>query len=151
MTLTERHIIKPKHPSFASIKNFCHLSKNLYNYANFILREHYLAGFKLPTPYDLINRFVKEDQRDYRAMPAQSAQQVVLLLSQNWKSYLKAIKAYKAKPSKFFSKPKIPKFKPKKGVSIGVFTNQQSHSRKDGSLKLNSLQELICKPCLKNK
>ncbi|WP_240147702.1 hypothetical protein [Helicobacter pylori] len=56
MTLTERHIIRPTHPIFKRIKDFCHLSKNLYNYANFILREHYFAGFKLPTAYDLINR-----------------------------------------------------------------------------------------------
>ncbi len=71
MTLTERHIIKPAHPLFKRIEDFCHLSKNLYNYANFILREHYLAGFKLPAAYDLINRF---NQRDYRALPAHSSQ-----------------------------------------------------------------------------
>ncbi|CRF45311.1 Mobile element protein [Helicobacter heilmannii] len=152
MTLTERHIIKPAHPSFKRIKDFCHLSKNLYNYANFILREHYFAGFKLPTAYDLINRFVKENQRDYRALPAQSAQQVLMLLSQNWKSYLQAIKAYKKKPSGFLARPKIPKFKPKgqDDVAVGVFTNQQIQLTKGALSKIKfpqkaNLKRLITK------
>ncbi len=152
MQLTERHIIKPNHPSFKRIWRFCHLSKNLYNYANFILREHYLAGFKLPTAYDLINRFVKENQKDYRALPAQSAQQTIMLLCQNWKSYFKAIKAYKAKPSKFFSRPKIPKFKPRgqEGVAVGVCTNQQISFTKGTLTKIKfperaNLKRLITK------
>ncbi|WQX01026.1 transposase [Helicobacter pylori] len=150
MTLTERHIIRPTHPIFKRIKDFCHLSKNLYNYANFILREHYFAGFKLPTAYDLINRFVKESQRDYKALPAQSAQQVLMLLTQNWKSYLKALKAYKLKPSSFLARPKIPKFKPKDGVSIGVLTNQQTSFTKGRMTKIKfpkkaNLKRLITK------
>ncbi|WP_064430161.1 RNA-guided endonuclease InsQ/TnpB family protein, partial [Helicobacter suis] len=60
------------------------------------------------------------------------------------------IKAYKAKPSKFFSKPKIPKFKPKKGVSIGVFINQQISLTKGNLTKIKfparaNLKRLITK------
>ncbi len=128
------------------------MSKNLYNYANFILREHYFAGFKLPTAYELIKRFTQENQRDYRALPAQSAQQVLMLLCQNWKSYFQAMKAYKKKPSSFLARPKIPKFKPKgqEGVAVGVFTNQQTSFTKGRITKIKfpekaNLKRLITK------
>ncbi len=71
---------------------------------------------------------------EYKALPSQSAQQILFLLEKNWKSYFKKREAYyKAKKElppvefkkKFNTKPKIPKYKNKNGESIIIFTNQQ--------------------------
>ena len=80
--------------------DICYKSKNLYNYCNYILRqcitdnpeliEEYLnivndEGF-IPE-YALTTRLAKDNQRDYRSLPAQTAQQVIKLLYKNWKAF----------------------------------------------------------------
>ncbi|MGK7919525.1 MAG: RNA-guided endonuclease TnpB family protein, partial [Trichodesmium sp.] len=62
---------------------------------------------------------------DYKAIPAKVSQQVLILLDQNWQSFFKAIRAYNECPSKFKSRPKLPKYKhKKKGRNILVYTKQ---------------------------
>ena len=70
----------------------------------------------------LCNEF---DQDDYRNLPAQTAQQVIKQVFKCWKSYFKALKEFKQRPSKFFAKPKPPKYKKKDGFGLATFTNQQ--------------------------
>lgn len=38
----EKHIIKSNNPYFKMILGFCHNSKNLYNHANFIVRNEFV-------------------------------------------------------------------------------------------------------------
>lgn len=90
----EKHKIKPSNKYYAMLDNFCFLSKNLYNHANYILRQEFINGHKA-VPYRDLDKILKSDEGypDYRAMPtAQSAQQVLRLLDQNWKSFFKSIK-----------------------------------------------------------
>ena len=109
------------------------LSKNLYNYANYCIRQSFFKTSRLPREFDLTTKFAKRSQSDYKAMPsAQSAQQVVKLLFKNWKSYFAAIKEYKKNPLKFKKAPKMPQYKDsKKGHNILVFTSQNA-KLKDG-------------------
>jgi len=122
------------------IDKLCFLSKNLYNYCNYILRHIHFnkidqfplqlksllkefsineKTYKTISQYDLINYLCKTNQADYRALPAQSSQQTILLLYNNWKSFFKSLNTPNCKP-------KIPKYKHKKnGRNIIVFTNQQ--------------------------
>lgn len=51
------------------LKDFCHLSKNLYNYANFILRQEFIANKSIPKEYDLSKTLANDNQIDYRALP----------------------------------------------------------------------------------
>ena len=39
MRLVERHIIKESHQHGKEIDKFCFLSKNIYNYANYLVRQ----------------------------------------------------------------------------------------------------------------
>jgi len=55
------------------------------------------------------------------------------LVAKNWKSYFSALKEYKINPSKFLGRPKPPKYKPKDGESIIIFTSQNSRV-KDGRI-----------------
>ena len=55
----------------------------------------------------------KENQDDYRALSAQTAQQIIQLLYRNWKSYFQSLKSYQKDKSKFNGRPRIPKYKPR--------------------------------------
>ena len=125
----ERHIFVKD----AKFDELTFLSKNLYNYANYCVRQSFFKTSKMPSEYDLTGKFAKRNQPDYKAMPsAQSAQQVVKLLFKNWKSFFKATKEYNKNPQKFKKAPKPPQYKDsKKGRNVIVFTAQNA-KLKDG-------------------
>ena len=102
-----------------------HLSKNLYNYTNYLMRQHFFETSKMLNEYELTTLLAKEKQIDYISMPsAQSSQQTIKLLFKNWKSYFNALNKYKINPKGFLGRPKLPKYKAKEGHNIIVFTNQ---------------------------
>lgn len=123
----ERHIITKCDKNYNNIKELCHRCKNLYNYTNYVLRQSLFRGEGLPKEYELVGILTRENQADYRALPAQTSQQVIKLLYKNWKAYFQSLRAYQRDKSKFLGCPKIPKYKPRgeKGHSIALFTNQQ--------------------------
>lgn len=98
----------------------CFKSKNLYNYTNYVIRELFFNLGKFVSDIDIINMFTKCNQVDYRALPAQTAQQVIKQVVTSWLSYFKLSKTHKE------MRPKPPKFKHKtKGRNTLTFTNQQ--------------------------
>ena len=135
LSRVERHVIKRADKNYNNIKELCHRCKNLYNYCNYILRQSLFREEGLPNEYGLTGLLVRENQDDYRALPAQTSQQVIKLLYKNWKSYFQALRAYQRDKSKFFGCPKIPKYKPRgdKGHFVALFTNQQIRLR-DGKI-----------------
>lgn len=135
LSRVERHVIKRADKNYNNIKELCHRCKNLYNYCNYILRQSLFRGEGLPGEFYLMGLLTRENQDDYRALPAQTSQQVIKLLYKNWKAYFKALKAYQRDKSKFLGCPKIPKYKPRgeKGHSVALFTNQQIRLR-DGKI-----------------
>ena len=125
MNRVERHIIVNK-----EVDELCFLSKNLYNYANYCLRQSFTKTGKLPKEYDLTGKFAKRHQSDYKALPAQTSQQIIKLLYKNWKSFFVSIKDYKKNPSKYLGRPKLPKYKDKQGRNVVIFTGQQCPLKK---------------------
>ncbi|MFQ5820155.1 MAG: RNA-guided endonuclease InsQ/TnpB family protein [Candidatus Heimdallarchaeota archaeon] len=120
---TEQIWLKPS----KTLRHFCHLSKNLYNQANYLIKQvlakkekEECRWLRYQTLYHLL-----KTSPNYRALPAQSAQQTLKFIDRNWKSFFEAIKEWKKDPEKFKAKPEPPKFKPKNGEYILVFTNQQ--------------------------
>ena len=77
--------------------------------------------------YKQLNRILKTLSDNYKALPTQTAQQVLILLEKNWKSFYEARKEYKIHPDNFLGKPGPPKYKPKNGQNILIFTNQQAN------------------------
>lgn len=123
----EKHVIKKSHPYYNMFCEFTHLSKNLYNHANYLVRKEFLETRKWLRYQDL-DRLLKADLEfpDYRNMPtAQSAQQVLRLLETNWKSFFNSIKDWSKNKEKYSGKPKLPKYKPKDGKMVLSLTNQQ--------------------------
>lgn len=135
VTRVERHIIKKGRYNYSEIASICRLSKNLYNYANYLVRQEFFVTGKIPKEYDLSKTLANSNQVDYRALPAQTAQQTIKQVFRDWKSYFKAIKAYAKDPSKFTGKPRIPKYKKKDGTALTCFTSQQLRL-KDGKINL---------------
>ncbi|UNU22637.1 RNA-guided endonuclease InsQ/TnpB family protein [Microcoleus vaginatus] len=138
MQLAERHIIKSTEHRFAEIDELAFKSKNLYNAANYVIRQSFVYGWGYVN-YNEMNRLMKSHQA-YKALPAKVSQQILMILDKNWKSFFEAVKAYKIDCSKFTNSPKLPKYKDKvKGRNIIVYTIQAISSKllKKGIIKLS--------------
>ncbi|HST88983.1 MAG TPA: transposase [Ktedonobacterales bacterium] len=123
MQLVERHVIKPADPRFAVIDQAAFASKNLYNAANYVVRQSFIHdGVYLD--YHEMHRRMK-DHEAYQALPAKVAQWVLRLLDKNWQSYFAARTAWEADPAKFLGHPKLPGYKDKRhGRNLLVYTTQ---------------------------
>jgi putative transposase len=141
MQLAERHIIKSTEHRFVEIDKLAFKSKNLYNAANYVIRQSFIYGWGYIN-YNEMNRLMKSHQA-YKDLPAKVSQQVLMILDKNWKSFFEAVKAYKIEPTKFTGSPKLPKYKDKlKGRNILVYTIQAVSSKqlKKGIIKLSGTE-----------
>jgi putative transposase len=144
MQLAERHIIKSTENRFVEIDELAFKSKNLYNAANYLIRQSFVYGWGYIN-YNEMNRLMKSHQA-YKELPAKVSQQILMILDKNWKSFFEAVKAYKNEPTKFSGRPKLPKYKNKvKGRNILVYTIQAISSKqlKKGIIKLSGTNILI--------
>ena len=122
----EKHIIRKSNKYYPMLDSFLVCSKNLYNHANYIIRQSFTKEGKYIS-YNDMDKIMKEDKEypDYDNMPtSQSAQQTLRLLNQNWQSFFSAIREYKKYPEKYKGRPKIPKYLNKNGRYELVLTNQ---------------------------
>ena len=122
----EKHFIKQNNLYYPMFCDFAHKAKNLYNHANFLVRNEFIKNNKW-LRYNEMDKMLKTDLKfdDYKQMPtAQSAQQVLRLLDKNWKSFFIAIKDWSKNKDKYLSRPKLPKYKAKDGKHILILTNQ---------------------------
>ena len=85
--------------------------------------------------YDEMHDLIKYS-RFFRALPTQTAQQVLRYLEKAWKGYRRAVEEWKINPDKFPNKrrPRPPGYQKKKGFFVAIFTNQQCNIQGD---KLN--------------
>jgi len=123
MKQTEQIQVK-RTPELATL---CHLAKNLYNEANYIIRQEFFKTGRW-VRYTTLDRLLKPSL-NYQALPSQTSQQLLRLLDKNWVSFFKAIKDWKVHPQKYLGRPKLPKYKKKNGEAIVIFTNQNAHIR----------------------
>ena len=118
-TRTEQIWIKPH----KTLSWLCHLSKNLYNESNYLIRQELFKNRKW-IRYKALYHKIKTS-KNYQLLPAQTAQQVLKILDRGWTAFFSAIKEWKKNKSKFKGRPKPPGYKPKNGEFMLVFTNQQ--------------------------
>ncbi len=120
------------------ISKLCHLSKNLFNQTNYILRQQFIKKEKMTGYIDLVKSFQNpsedDDHNNYQKLPAQTAQWTIKKVKHAWNSFFKSIKDYNKHPEKYLGRPRIPKYKNKDGEFILTFTNQQC-SIENGILK----------------
>jgi len=122
MQLVEKHIIKLNSPFYKEIDDLSFKTKNLYNSCLYLIRQSYIKD-KTNLVYDL-HRLMK-DSEQYKDLPAKVASTVLLMVRQNFKSFFKSLAEYKKNPSKFKSRPNLPKYlNPNTGRFIVSYTNQ---------------------------
>jgi putative transposase len=120
MQLAERHVIKQADPSYAAIDCAAFASKNLYNAANYIVRQSFIHEGTYLNYHDMHRRM--KDHEAYAALPAKVAQWVLRLLDKNWQSYFAACAAWEVDPAKFLGHPKLPGYKDKqRGRNLLVY------------------------------
>lgn len=118
MQLVEQHIIKDDR-----FKDWCVKAKNLYNQSLYYWRQSIFKKIQYFEEYELVGLMQEFDDIDFRDLPANTSQQIIKNLFKNIKSWQKSRKEYTKNPSKFLSKPSLPKYK--KTLSELYFTYQQ--------------------------
>lgn len=120
MRLVERHIIKESHQHGKEIDKFCFLSKNIYNYANYLVRQSLIFNKNYLNYNQIYHQF--KNSPYYGLLPSKLIQQILRILDKNWQSFLVANKAYRENPNKFTDQPKLQKYKDKiKGRNLLVY------------------------------
>lgn len=149
VTRVEKHIVKKSNKHYNIINKYCFAAKNLYNHANYIVRNTFVKERKW-IRYGKLDKMLREDLKypDYKNMPsAQSAQQTLRLLDKNWTSFFSSIKKWTKNKTDFLGRPKLPKYKDKSKGDILIFTNQQAKIKDDGLIHFpKTLEGFIVKP-----
>jgi putative transposase len=123
MQLVEQHVIRLTDPRFAAIDAAAFASKNLYNAANYVVRQSFIHEGMYLT-YAEVFHLIK-DQEAYQALPRKVSNDVLRLLDKNWRSFFKALAAWQGDPSAFLGRPKLPGYKDKQaGRNILIYDIQ---------------------------
>ena len=123
ITLCERHIIDRNHEYFDECDRLTFLAKNLYNATLYQQRQSFFnKSFR--NYYDVNKDFTKNNQQDYRMLPAKVAKQVQLLSDKAFKSFFALLKL---KEKGEYDEPvKIPKYLDKTKVVNVPFASLRS-------------------------
>ncbi|MCM3387244.1 transposase [Ureibacillus chungkukjangi] len=128
----EKHIIKKSHPMFKMCSQYTLYSKNLYNHANYIIRQRYFKTKEFLRYNDM--RVIMKKEASFKAIGSNAGQMTLKLLERNWKSFFALCKEWSKNPKKLLGMPRPPKYLDKeKGKYVVVMTNMQTQI-KDGYL-----------------
>ena len=137
MQLVEQQIVKKSDSRFEELDRLLFLSKNLYNAGLYKVRQHYFEHKKFLNYQSLASIMAKEDNIDYRQLPAKVSQQTLKLIEQNFKSFFNHLKV-----KKNGGVVRIPGYLNKgSGRFIVTYTSQaiSSKSLKNGVIKLSKV------------
>lgn len=139
MQLVERHIVTKQHRFWVEIDQLAFLSKNLWNAANYVMRQHFFNTGK-PLDFNSLYHAVAQS-KDYKALPTKVSKQILRRLEKAWKGFTRAEKEYRRNPSRFLGQSRIPGYKHKtKGRNILPYPGKESVSKpllKKGICKLS--------------
>ena len=107
-----------------ALSRLCHQTKNLYNRANYLCKQRLQQQRTMYSYYEL-DRILKTADC-YTILPAHTAQHTLKLLIRNWTAFFQARKEWKKTPEKFLGSPRPPHYKPPKGETIAIISNQQA-------------------------
>ena len=135
MYLVERHIIKNN----KELDELCFNSKNLYNKALYLVRQHYFKTKGYLNYYEVNRLMVDSKDEDYYALPTRVSNQTLMLLDKNFKSFFTLLKM---KQSGNYDKSiRIPRYLDKDGRYLAIF-NKHAVSKvclREGLIKLSKL------------
>lgn len=85
MYLTQKNHLKLNNEEYEVVKRLTKLSKNLYNYTLYTVRQYFIFNDKF-LPYEQAYHMVK-DNENYRLLPSQVAQQTMKVVERNMRSF----------------------------------------------------------------
>ena len=128
-----------------TVSKMCHISKNLFNQTNYILRNQFFNHNRMSSYKTLAKQFAEpsalEENNNFQKLPAQTAQWAIKKVKESWTSFFGSLRSYKKNPELFNGVPKPPKYKHKNGEFMLIFTNQQCHIE-NGILKFPKIMDL---------
>ena len=120
MQLVEQHVISTSDPRFQSIDSLAFASKNLWNLANYSVRQSFIFEH-MYLNNTAVYHLVKSSDA-YKALPRKVSNQVLIQLDQAWTAFFEEVEAYREDPERFSGRPKLPKYKHKtQGRNLLVF------------------------------
>lgn len=133
-------------PQTEHLVNLCKVSNNLYNQALYLFRQA-LKNENRWLWYADMDKLMKatpnlEGEINYRLLKAQVSQQILKILDRNVKAYCKAIKDFKAQPSKYKEMPQLPSFRKRSGL-FNLYYPNQSAIIKNGKIRLAKDLEIL--------
>lgn len=143
MRLVEQHIIKSSSVYYNELLDLLHKCKNLYNKGLYVVRQHYFqykddntVKYKYLNYYSLEKKLRIEDDIDYRSLPTPVAQQVLMMVDRNFKSFFNLLN--KKNRGEYSEMVRIPKYLNKDGLFTAVFTTASFSQKwiKQGIVKL---------------
>jgi putative transposase len=143
MQLTEQHLISKSDPRWQAIDQAAWFSKNIYNAANYGIRQAYIKEGRY-IPYAVLEKqFKQKDLLPDQQLPLKVVQNVLRQVDHDWQAYFAALAEYETHPAKFTGRPKLPGYKnTADGRNMLVYTSQATGKRifrKKGVIKLSGL------------
>lgn len=115
----EKTILKDNTPQYDLLRHFCFESKNLYNYANYILRNNFKQGDLSLHNFYKIREYLRNlddfDNPWKRQAGTHIGAETLQVLYNNWQGFFRASQSFSKNPEKFKSRPRIPNYLPKNG------------------------------------
>lgn len=129
MRLVDRHIIKDNR-----FEDICLKSGLLYNYVLYLVRQG-IFNKEYLKEYDLSTKLGRENQFDFRQLPASVSQQVVGQVFKSVNSWIKLKSDFDRNPDKYNNhRPHLPKYKKGKKQNMVVFTTFSCRVKDDGCI-----------------
>jgi putative transposase len=120
MQLVEQHVISTSDPRFQSIDEMAFASKNLWNLANYYVRQAFIFEHTYLNATAVYHLVKSSDA--YKALPRKVSNQVLIQLDTAWTAFFEEVEVYRAHPERFTGQPKLPKYKHKtQGRNLLVF------------------------------
>ena len=125
MQRVERYIIDCHDDRWAVIDQVAWRAKNLYNAANYRVRQAYFASGQHLNYNAMEKHFKQRDLLPDQQLPLKVVQQVLRQVDHDWQSSFASRAKWQAQPELFQGEPRLPKYKDKqKGRSLLVYSKQ---------------------------
>jgi putative transposase len=111
MRLVEQHVIKRADPRYAKIDEAALASKNLWNAANYLVRQSFIFEGKYLDNTAVFHQIKSHEA--YQALPGKVSNQVLIQLHKAWVSFFEAMEEWHEHPEQFTGRPKLPGYKHK--------------------------------------
>ncbi len=129
----EIQIIRKSHPMWKTVDENCFYAKNLYNYANYIVRQEFVENGKWIRYQDLQKSLKSSDP--YKQLMSQPSQCVLQMLDRNWKSFFNGMKGWKKNKFDYIGMPKLPGYKKKDGRFVWQIKNNCASIEENGNIR----------------